>query len=335
MRIFDQSLSFLVAFSLAFLVWLYARSRGQETLDNVPVPVRISLPASQAADFSLGITGPSQVLVSFTGPPGRIRELRSMLQRGELEVNVTLLIPEERQQDSHFLDTVVIDSSEIHPPRGVTAVVMEGHNRIPVTVRRLVEKRLHVRFDASQEDRYTEVEADPPWVVVHGPQDVLERTESIATVPYSISSHLKDSPAGKSSRVGPVPIVQELEGKAIQASPSGVMLKVKTRAPKRTYDLRVPIRFLCPENFAFRPSFANENEDHVNLTVSGPSAEEPPQVCAFVDLTHGVYDRVYTTEPIRLQLPRDFQLAQPPPGSVEVKLLPAEPMMPDLGRTLP
>src|SRR5262249_9699701 len=41
----DRLISFLVALSLAFLVWLYARSREQESLDNVPVPVQISLAA--------------------------------------------------------------------------------------------------------------------------------------------------------------------------------------------------------------------------------------------------------------------------------------------------
>ena len=35
---FDRLLSALVATGLALLVWLYARSRDQEILDNVPVP---------------------------------------------------------------------------------------------------------------------------------------------------------------------------------------------------------------------------------------------------------------------------------------------------------
>ena len=43
----DRLVSALVAVSLAFLVWLYMRSRDQEILDNVPVPVQISLAPNQ------------------------------------------------------------------------------------------------------------------------------------------------------------------------------------------------------------------------------------------------------------------------------------------------
>src|SRR5262245_15229118 len=100
----DRTLSLLVAVSLALLVWLYARSRDQEILDNVPIPVHIELPPGQADQFSLEITGPSQVTVAFAGTPARIRELRRMLQRGEVQVNVTLMVPQEFQDDGRYLD---------------------------------------------------------------------------------------------------------------------------------------------------------------------------------------------------------------------------------------
>jgi hypothetical protein len=332
MRMLDQLLSFLVAFSLAFLVWLYARSRDQETLDNIPIPVQITLPASQSANFALEVSGPSQVLVSFTGPPPRIRELRALLQRGELAVDITTLVPEERQGESFFLDTVVIDSSDIHAPRGVTAVVMEGHNRIPITIQRLVEKRMQVRFDGSIEDRYNRVEADPPTVMVRGPQEVLERTRSIATVPYAISDHLHAAPSATSCQVGPVALVGELEGKQVRTVPSTVMLRVNVQSLRKNYDLEVPVRFLCPENFAFRPVFANEKEDRLNLKVTGPVSDEVPQVCAFIDLTQGQFGEGFNDAPIRLQLPKDFELGQKAPAPIGVKLLPAEPMTPALNK---
>src|SRR5438552_18437649 len=85
-RMLDRITSALVALSLAFLVWLYVRSRDQETLDNVAVPVQIAVASAQADHYELEINGPSQVPVSFTGPPSRIRELRAMLQRGELQI---------------------------------------------------------------------------------------------------------------------------------------------------------------------------------------------------------------------------------------------------------
>src|SRR5438067_6185781 len=100
----DRILSPLVALSLAFLIWLYARSRDQEMLDNVPIPVQIALVPQQAEMYSLEPAGPFQVPASFTGPPARIRELRSMLQHGELHVDIKLTVPESHQNESHYLD---------------------------------------------------------------------------------------------------------------------------------------------------------------------------------------------------------------------------------------
>src|SRR5262245_44278470 len=82
----DRSFSAVVALSLASLVWLYIRSREEEILDNVPIPVQIALAPGQAEHYILEVTGPAQVPMSFSGPPARIRELRGMLQRGEVQV---------------------------------------------------------------------------------------------------------------------------------------------------------------------------------------------------------------------------------------------------------
>ena len=53
----DRILSSLVALSLALLVWLYARSRDQEILDNVTLPVQISLAEADADHYSLEVNG--------------------------------------------------------------------------------------------------------------------------------------------------------------------------------------------------------------------------------------------------------------------------------------
>ena len=76
----DRLVSAVVALSLAFLVWLYVRSRDQETLDNVLVPVQITLSAGQSNNYELEINGASQVPVSFTGSPSR--------------TNISLTLPE-------------------------------------------------------------------------------------------------------------------------------------------------------------------------------------------------------------------------------------------------
>src|SRR5947209_20023483 len=88
----DRLLSSLVAVSLALLAWLYARSRDQEILDNVPIPVQLSLAPAQAEHYTLEVGGSEQVLVSFTGPPLRMRELRGLMQRNELTVAWTVAV---------------------------------------------------------------------------------------------------------------------------------------------------------------------------------------------------------------------------------------------------
>src|SRR5262249_45207806 len=161
---------------LAFLVWLYARSRDQEVLDNVPVPVQITLARPQADQYSLEVPDPCQVPVSFSGPPSRIKELRGLLQRGELHVNVTLTVPEDHQRESHSRDTVRIDAADAHAPPGVSAMLVEGRNRVPVTLHHLVERRLPVRFDYEGEDHIAHVSVEPATVTVRGPEEVLDRT---------------------------------------------------------------------------------------------------------------------------------------------------------------
>src|SRR3954471_10355433 len=101
---FDRFLSLLVAVSLALLVWLYARSRDQEMLDNVPIPVEVVLNPQQADQYNLEVSGPGQVPISFTGPPQRIKELQGMLQRKELHVVVTVTVPAERLDQARHSD---------------------------------------------------------------------------------------------------------------------------------------------------------------------------------------------------------------------------------------
>src|SRR5262245_47747483 len=98
----DRLLSLVVAVLLAFLVWLYARSRDQEMLDNVPIPVQVVLAPGLAEHYHLEAPTGTQVLVSFTGPPARIRELQGMLQRKEVQAVRTLTVPEERMHESRI-----------------------------------------------------------------------------------------------------------------------------------------------------------------------------------------------------------------------------------------
>jgi hypothetical protein len=320
----DRVLSLVVAVSLAFLVWLYAASRDQEILDNVPVPVHITLAPGQAEHYDLEITGPSQVTVSFTGPPSRIRELRGLLQRGQIQVEMPLTVPEEREQESRFLDTVLVTPRDVRTPPGVTPVVVEGRNRIPVTLRRVVERHLPVRLNCSPEDRIAQVAIEPPTALVRGPQEVLDQARTLPTEPFPLPAQ-SEAPVGQETVVnGVATLARELEGHAVRVSPAAVAVRLTLKPRQKLYVLNdVPVHFLCPANFTLRPLFVgNERGGRTMVHVTGPAGEEPPAVVAFIDLTQRKFTPgLYADEPLQVQLPKDFRLAQTPPRSAAFRLL--------------
>lgn len=318
----DRFISALMAVCLAFLVWLYARGREQETLDNVPIAVQLALAPAQADRYDLEINGPSQVLVSFTGPPSCIRELRGELQRGEIHVELTLNVPEDRLNDSRFLDTVRVQPEDVHVPPGVTPVVVEGRNRIPVTIQRLIERRLPVHLEDPPEEGAVRVE--PATVLVRGPQEILERTRSIATQPSALSAPDAADLEKQAVTSRKLALVHELDGRPIRCTPAAVTVQLTVTPRQRVYELDdVPVRFLCPAGFALRPQFVDGHSGTISLKVRGPAGEGRPRVVAFVDLCGDTYEpRLYECEPVRLQMPKDFQLAEEPPRCGAFRLTP-------------
>jgi len=326
----DRMLSALVALSLALLVWLYARSRDQEILDNVPIPAHVGLAEGQADQYSLELTGAPQVLVSFSGSPQRIRELRGILQRNELHVDYTMTVPEERLHESRYLDTIHIEASDIHAPPGVTPLVVEGRNRIPVTLHRLVERRLPVRFDHAQEEEVGPIILEPASVLVRGPQEVLDKVRCIPTLPAVLPSR----PAGTSASAPTtrVSLVQELEGRPVRVTPPKITVRLPALALKRYELIDVPIQFMCPPNFALRPEFFDERASRVTLVLQGPAQDDPPKVSIFIDLTRGKFLSGRNEEALQIQLPKDFSLVQDPPripfGLVPADFVPGDPKRP-------
>lgn len=325
----DRLISAGVAVILGFLVWLYARSRDQEMLDNVPVPVQIVLAQGQADQYDLEITGPAQVTASFAGPPSRMRELRSQLQKGGLRVQTTLTVPQDRQQEVRYLDTVRIDAADIHVPPGVRPIVAEGRNRVPVTLRRLVERRLPVRLDCVLEERVNQINLEPATVLVRGPQEILDRVRILPTQPYLLPSRTDTSPLQELTTTAMVPLVQELEGRPVRTTPTSIAARLTLRPRQTIYELvDIPVQFLCPAKFALRPQWVDDRAGKITVRVLGPTGEDPPQVAAFIDLTDRKFyaPTHYADEPLRLQLPKDFTLAQNPPrsGTFELKEIPPE-----------
>ncbi len=322
---FDRALSTFVALSLALLVWVYARSREQETLDHVAIPVHVSLTAAQRDQYILEVLEPSHVLCSFTGAPGRMRELRSLLQRGELRSELTLTVPESANQQKSVHETLHVDPGTLHLPAGIKPILMEGRDSVRVVAQRVIEKRLPVRFDYSLESHTGAVVVEPSSVLVRGPQDVLERASAIPTQPWVISprgSQAGEEGDGAPVRAARVPVLQELEGRSVKTQPTSVTVRLPTQQ-RKLYELTdVPVRFLCPANFAYRPRFINERAGKITLRVLGPVQQEPPRVNAVIDLTTNEFTaRMYSERP-HIQLPKDFHLAQDLPREVTFELLP-------------
>jgi hypothetical protein len=324
----DRVLSLVVAISLALLAWIYARSRDQEVLDNVTVPVQVVLTPSQADHYTLELTSPGQVAASFTGPPYRIRELHGMLQRKELQVVITVTVPDERLSVARYSDSVVVEASAIPAPLGVTALVPEGRNRVSFTLHRMRECWLPVRFDNLRDGPPGNYQIDPAMVLVRGPQEVLDRAQFIRT---------EDIPArqGLAGSVGvvQVPLVDTLEGRPVRVTPPRVRVRMPTQA-RKIYELTdVPVQFLLPANFPLKPKFHDERNGKVNLKLVGPDQDEPPRVTAYIDLSRGKYISGLNHESLQLQLPKDFQLAPdiPGPKPVAFELMPADDIPGSLG----
>jgi hypothetical protein len=332
----DRLLSLLVAVCLAILIWLYARCREQETLDNVPITVQVSLTGREAEHYELEVTGPSQVPVSFIGPPSRMRELRTALQNGDMIVRLNYSVPVERQAESRCLDTLRVRAEDLHPPPGVRALVLEGQNRIPITVRRLAERVLPVRLEHALQDRLVEVQLNPASVVVRGPQEVLDNLYSIPTRPYVLPERVSLDQTQDITVRSTVRLVNDILGRPITVTPSVVAAKLTLAPLKQVYEIETPVQFLCPAGYRWQPRWVKggEKAGYIKLRLIGPApipgqTAEPPAVYAFVDLTSRGFQggpdwlpQTYTDEPIRLQLPRDFQLDQPLPRSEAFRLVP-------------
>jgi hypothetical protein len=322
----DRLISMLVAVSLAFLVWLYMRSRDQEMLDNVPVPVTLRLAQSLKDEFDLEITGPREVAMSFMGPLSRIREVRNLQQRGELSITRTFLVPAERREESRYFDTVVIEAADIHLPTGVTCQVHEGRNRIAVAVNHIVEQRLPVRFEPAGDAPTGPWTAEPASVLVRGPQEILEKTLAIPTQPYVLPARPSQLTRQETLNLPYVPVVSELKGRAVKVMPAGVAVHLTLQPQQKIYELNdVPVQFLCPSNFALRPVFSDERAGRISLRLQGPYGEEAPAVTAFIDLSSRKWEPGLYEERVELKLGKDVQLAGAPPRPVAFQLAPADP----------
>jgi len=308
-------LEMLVALSLAFLVWLYTHSRAQDSIDRVQIPVQIQL-ASQQRDLFLLETGTApNVTVSFSGPTSRIRELRHKLQRGLVQASVTMNLADDRLVETTFSDNLHIEPSHIEVPAGVLVELADDHSSIPVTLQKLSERQLPVKLESTGDVRVTKVKMEPATVLVRGPKLILDHAQAIQTQPYALTTASAESADGLVR--GQVNLITEMEGRAVITTPRAVTFRCNVQPRQKIYELtEVPVRFMCPPQFPWRPRFLSEKEGQVRLRILGPAGEEPPPVLAFIDLTGTQLFRGRNLEPLRLQLPKDFTLVESMPPVV-------------------
>ena len=260
--------------------------------------------------------------MSFTGPPQRLRELQMMIHRKEIHVVKTIVVADDRLNESRFSDSVVIEPGDINAPQGITAHVSEGRNTIPYTLHRLVERWLPVRFDCVREGPTGPVVMEPERVLVRGPKEILAGAKEIRTQPSELPTRPLHTQANVAA-IGRVPLVHEMEGRAVRVTPSTVQVRVPGQARKAYHLNDIQVHFLCPPNFHFKPQFLDERAGKLNLELLGPVQDESPRVHAFIDLSKGKFLSGVNHEPLQLQLPGGFQLVQDPPRVVAFQLLPA------------
>jgi hypothetical protein len=74
-----------------------------------------------------------------------------------------------------------------------------------------------------------------------------------------------------------------------------------------------------------RPKFIGDGRSgEITLRLQGPDTSEEPKVSAYIDLTQGNFLAGLNHEAVRLELPRDFQLAQDPPRPIAFELMPVD-----------
>jgi hypothetical protein len=301
----------IVSLCLAYLVWMYTHSRSSDSTDFVQVPVQIQLAPGQRDNFAIEVQGQTRVNVTFAGPYSRIRELRRKIQRGSIQAVVAMTVPEERLHENSYGDVARVSVADISVPPGVTVELADDNANIPVTIHRVVERILPVRLEVTGDVRVSNITMEPSTVTVRGPKAILDRAAFIATQPCSLPMDREGTSEDEPQRRDQADLVTELEGRPIQTSPRFVQFRCRVTAKERLYDLHdVPVHFLCPAGFPLRPRFLDGRGGKVSVQLKGPPIEGQPPVLAFVDLSAGNYSRGRNLEPIRLQLPKDFQLVQ-------------------------
>lgn len=319
---FDRIATPIIALGLAFLIWLYIRSRDQETLEkNVPVVFRLA--SNQKDSFEIMGDDKTEIPVSFTGPPSRLREVQTMLRRGEISLSRTVTVPENALLDNRYTFNDQFEANQINVPPGVRVDIPVNRRGFSVLLRRHVRKNLKVepRFVGGSE-RVSNIIVQPPEVEVRGPQEILNRLDTLPTAPVDLPDNNSDKEETYTGKVALLP--KTLQETPVEVIPPGVKLSFTLKPSQRTHDITdVQIHFLTPVGFPFTPQFTNQRAGTITLLVKGP-AQRPGVIRAYVDLTKKQNPEagLQSEEPINVELPPGYELVGRPPRLPSFNLVP-------------
>ncbi|HQR44145.1 MAG TPA: hypothetical protein PLX97_15725, partial [Gemmatales bacterium] len=137
----------VIALGLAFLVWVYLRSRDQE-VQSYPIPVEVSLDPQQADRFSFDSKPENQtVRVKFYGLPSRLREVKDQVESHALVIRQIVRVPAviDQRQDNEYQDVIQFDSTSLALPLGVHADINPVEGRLQIKLRRMMERTVQLQ----------------------------------------------------------------------------------------------------------------------------------------------------------------------------------------------
>lgn len=328
---FDRIVTPIIAIGLGFLVWVYIRSRDQEVWER-DVPLVLTVAPSQIDQFALSENEPTAVPVAFSGPPSRIREVKSLMRQGALQLQQSIAAPEDKLADPREATVAVkvrLDASALPIPSGVQADIPELKKSRSVTLRRIVEVKLPVKLNHLGAANVDRASFEPSTVVVRGPKDVLDKETSIATALY-VPREVDPDKAEQVVPPFPIRLLNRFGDQEVKVNPPVVRASVVLKGARRVQELSdVPIHFLTPLQFPFRARLANDRAGALSLKVRGPNLDGKPSVLAYVDLTARKFGPgLHADEAVKVQLPPGYELLTDPLPRVSIQLEPMDSALP-------
>jgi len=314
----------IIALGLAFLVWVYLRSRDQE-VQSYPIPIEISLDPQQQERYSFDGKPENQtVRVKFYGLPSRLREVKDQVESRSIVLRHMVKVPQvvDQRQDNDYQEVIQFDGSSMSLPLGVHADINPVEGRLQVKLRRMMERTLEVQATVTTGSPQYEVDnvrLEPATIKVIGPKSVLEQMTQLVLDPWQ--PRLPSGLTMTEEEVrGIVNLPSKIKQEQVKTVPDLVEIRARLKPALKEYELiDVPISFLCPPNFPYRPVFTSDRLGYIaKLKLRGPLNKTPEsRVKAYVDLTakqsQNLKTGLYADEAIMLDLPDGFYLAQPQP----------------------